>query len=120
MGVGGTALMTQGRDDSSLEQPGVGRERGETSWLILEKDWRWVREDGAKTFYLSKRLSCCSVSLDSWVFSFFCFEGRGLHFKDGYIGSHTLAGDQSQATPPNNPPPPPPKLLCFGDLGWFQ
>lgn len=42
--------MTQGRYNSSLEQPGGGSEHSETGSLKLDKDCRSVREDGAKTF----------------------------------------------------------------------
>lgn len=38
------ALMTQGRDDSSSEQPGGSRECDVTGWLKLVKDCRQVRE----------------------------------------------------------------------------
>lgn len=97
--------MIQGRDNS-LEQPGGGRERGETVSPKLDKDWRWVREDGAKTFYLSKRLSRCSVSPDSWVFSFLALKAETstskMAIRNKYVSSHTPAGHQNQAPLPTS------------------
>lgn len=45
------------RDDGGLDQPGGGRYSG-----MKCSDWTWiggrVKQNGAKIFYLSKRLSC--------------------------------------------------------------